>query len=237
LKKLVFLSLSLLLLILIPGCITVQPLAPATSPPVIIFDQNSGKGSEIPPVGTPPVIGVFSNNPAMINSGGTSALLWNVTGATSVSIDQGIGQVNVAGTMLVSPAKSTVYTISATNSAGTVTRSAVTTVNSASPPPPAPTSFSVTGIIANTEPSNFTGCFNLYANITANGAGTATYIWESTDGGGYSYTWNITFSTAGTQKITLPVEMSALPSGQYRVHVLTPNDVISNSTYYKTCTR
>jgi hypothetical protein len=93
----------------------------------------------------------------------------------------------------------------------------------------------VTGIIANTEPSNSTGCFTLYANITANGPGTASYIWEATDGGGYSYTWNITFPTAGTQKITLPVEMSALPSGLYRVHVLTPNDVVSNSTYYTTC--
>jgi hypothetical protein len=211
LKRFIFLSLSLLLLILIPGCITV------------------------PPVGTPPVIMEFSSNPSIINSGGTSTLLWNVTGATSVSIDQGIGQVNVAGTRVVSPTTSTVYTISATNSAGTVTRSAVTTVYSASPPPTTSTSFAVTGIIANTEPSNYTGCFTLYANITANGPGTASYIWESTDGGGYSYTWNVTFPTAGTQKITLPVEMSALPSGLYRVHVLTPNDVLSNSTYYTTC--
>jgi hypothetical protein len=195
LKRLVFISLSLLLLLfLIPSCITI----PAPSP------------NPIPPAGTPPVIIEFSNNPPTINAGGTSTLLWNVTGATSVSIDQGIGQVAVAGTK-------------------------VTTVNSVSPPPPAPTSFAVTGIIANTEPSNSTGCFTLYANITANGAGIATYIWESTDGGGYSYTWNITFPTAGTQRITLPVEMSALPSGPYRVHVLTPNDIVSNSTYYTTC--
>jgi hypothetical protein len=235
LKKLVLLSLSLLLvLILIPGCITVKPPASEINPPVIIFDQYSGKGSEMPSVGTPSVIGAFSSNPATINSGGMSTLSWNVTGATSVSIDQGIGLVDAAGTRVVSPVISTVYTISATNSAGTVTRSATTMVNSA---PPAPASFSVTGIIANTEPSNSFGCFTLYANITANGAGTATYIWESADGGGYSYTWNITFSTAGTQKITLPVEMSALPSGQYRVHVSTPNDVVSNSTYYTTCTR
>jgi hypothetical protein len=218
LKRLVFLYLSLLLLlILVPGCIT----SPAPNP--------------IPQVGTLPVIIEFSNNPSTINAGGTSTLLWNVTGATSVSIDQGIGQVAVAGTRVVSPTTSTIYTISATNSTGTVTRSAVTTVNSASPPPPASTSFAVTGIIANTEPSNSTGCFTLYANITANGPGTATYIWEATDGGGYSYTWNITFPTAGTQRITLPVEMSALPSGLYRVHVLTPNDVLSNSTYYTTC--
>ncbi len=110
-KRFVFLSLSLLLLVLIPGCITVQPQA---SNPFL-------------PIGTPPVIGDFSNNPSAINSGGTSTLSWNVTGANSVSIDQGIGRVDVAGTRVVSPTASTVYTISATNSTGTVTRSATTT--------------------------------------------------------------------------------------------------------------
>jgi hypothetical protein len=220
LKRLVFLSLSLaLVLILIPSCITIQPPASWITPPV----------------GQPSVIGTFSSSPSAINPGGTSNLSWSVTGANSVSIDQGIGLVNASGTRVVSPATSTVYTISATNSAGTVTRSAVTTVSSASLPPTAPASFSVTSATANTEPRNFTGCFNLNATITANGPGTVTYKWESTDGGGYSYTWNMTFLTAGTQKIALPVEMSALPSGPYRVHVLTPNDVVSNSTYYTTC--
>jgi hypothetical protein len=116
LKRFAFFSLPLvLLLILIPGCITI----PAQSP------------DPIPPSGKPSVIQEFSSNPSTIDSGGTSTLLWNVTGATSVSIDQGIGQVAVAGTRVVSPATSTVYTISATNSAGTVvTRSAITTVNS-----------------------------------------------------------------------------------------------------------
>ena len=115
LKRFVFLSLSLLLLILIPGCITFQ--TPPSRP--------------IPPVGTPPVIVAFSSTPSAINSGGTSTLLWNVTGANSVSIDQGIGQVDVAGTRVVSPATSTVYTISATNASGTVTRSATAMVGSA----------------------------------------------------------------------------------------------------------
>ena len=88
LKRLILISLSLLLLtIIIPGCITFQT-APATTPSP----------------GTPSVIGTFSSTPATISSGGTSTLLWNVTGATSVSIDQGIGQVEVAGTRVVSPA-------------------------------------------------------------------------------------------------------------------------------------
>jgi len=123
LKRFIFLSLSLLfLLILIPGCVTFQ-----TAPP-----------NTIPPVGTAPVIIVFSTNPSTINAGGTSTLLWNVTGANSVSIDQGIGQVDVAGTRVVSPARSTVYTISATNLAGTAIRSSAIIIVSAPAPAPPP---------------------------------------------------------------------------------------------------
>jgi hypothetical protein len=220
-KRLVILSLSLLLLlVLIPGCFVAQIPSPNPSPQV----------------GQLPVIGVFSNNPAAIGPGGTSTLLWNVTGANSVSIDQGIGQVNAAGIKVISPAASSVYTITATNATGTVTRSAMTTVNPAAPLIPVPASFAVISAIAGTEPFNTNGCFTLYAIITANGPGTASYIWESTNGGGYSYTFSVMFPTAGIQKITLPVEMNALPSGPYRVHVLTPNDIVSNSTNYTTCT-
>ncbi len=114
-KKIVFLSLSvLLLLVLIPGCVTSQTPPTAT---------------------TPPVIGAFSSNPSAVNSGNPSVLFWKVTGATSVSVDQGIGQVDVAGVKVVSPVTSTVYTLTATNSAGTVTGSTVTNVNSGPLPP------------------------------------------------------------------------------------------------------
>jgi len=215
LKKIAFLSLSLLLLILIPSCITVQ------APPIT-------------PVGTPPVIIVFSNNPSAINAGGTSTLLWNVTGATSVNIDQGIGQVDVAGTREISPARSTVYTLSATNSAGTVTRSAVATVNLASLPP-APAPFAITSVIANTSPSTFTGpcpkTFAFYATITANGPGTVAYRWERSDGR-YSDMQSITFYEAGTKTTTLQWDLGETASGWHRVHILTPYDAASNPVYY-----
>jgi hypothetical protein len=185
LKRFVFLSLSLLLLILIPSCITV----PAPSP------------NPSPPVGTPPVIIEFSSNPSTINAGGTSTLLWNVTGATSVSIDQGIDQVNVAGTRVVSPTTSTVYTISATNSAGTVTRSAVTTVNSA--PPPQPT--------ANNPVISFTATYigdnawQLNWNVS-----NATQIAIEPDIG----TLNQNFNPQGSHVVTIP-------SGQTKTYRLT----------------
>jgi hypothetical protein len=84
-------------------------------------------------VGQVPVIGTFSSSPSTINPGGTQTLMWNVTGANSVSIDNGIGQVDVVGSRVISPASSTTYTLTATNSAGTITSSAVTTVNSVAP--------------------------------------------------------------------------------------------------------
>jgi hypothetical protein len=95
----------------------------------------------LPPVSGLPVIGTFSSNPTAINADSSAVLFWNVTGATSVSMDQGIGKVAFVGIKAVSPAVSTVYTITATNSAGTVSKSAVTTVNSA-PLPPLPAALS-----------------------------------------------------------------------------------------------
>jgi hypothetical protein len=118
-KKLALVPLSLLLLlVLIPGCVTVQQ--PAVQPTVY---------------GTPGPVIEFTSNPSGINSGSSSTLLWNVTGANSVSIDQGIGLVSATGSRIIAPAVSTVYTISATNSAGTATSSATTTVYPASPQP------------------------------------------------------------------------------------------------------
>jgi hypothetical protein len=172
LKRLVFVSLSaLLLLILVPitGCITVQiPPLEATSP-----------------AGAPPVIGTFTNTPATINSGGTSTLLWNVTGANSVSIDQGIGKVDVMGVKLITPATSTIYTISATNSAGTVTKSAITTVNSASLP------------LASTPPVILAFSSNL------NSDGSSTLLWNVTGANSVSIDQNVgPVNVAGIRVVT-----------------------------------
>lgn len=80
------------------------------------------------PVVTPPAIVAFSASPAELKAGDSATLLWNVTGATSVSIDQGVGTVVVAGTKAVSPTKTTIYTLTATNSAGTTTQPVTLTI-------------------------------------------------------------------------------------------------------------
>lgn len=77
--------------------------------------------------GTRPQIATFTASPAVIAAGGSSTLAWTVTGATSVSIDGGIGA--VTGTSLtVRPAATTTYTLSASNATGVSTATATVTV-------------------------------------------------------------------------------------------------------------
>jgi len=75
-----------------------------------------------------PIITSFISNPTSITTGHSSLLQWNVIRATSVSIDQDLGAVSSSGTRLVSPATTTVYTLTATNSSGSVTASVTVTV-------------------------------------------------------------------------------------------------------------
>lgn len=79
---------------------------------------------QVPDKAKLPVI-VFSVSPTSIAPGATAVLSWNVTNATSVSIDHGIGNVPVSGKQSVSPSAPTIYKLVATNDAG----SAVKTVS------------------------------------------------------------------------------------------------------------
>ncbi len=79
----------------------------------------------------------FTVNPASIVPGGKAVLSWNVTNATSVSIDHGIGTVSLSGTMNVSPTAPTIYKLTATNDAGSNTKLASVAVTQAAASTPA----------------------------------------------------------------------------------------------------
>lgn len=87
-----------------------------------------------------PVISGFSASPGTIYQGDGSTLSWSVSGATALSLDQGIGSVLGATTRWVSPSGSTTYTLTATNSLNgvNVTRTASTSVT-VNPRPTVPT--------------------------------------------------------------------------------------------------
>lgn len=86
-----------------------------------------------PPMPAAPTVSL-SANPASIEQGKCTKLAWSSTGATSASIDQGIGAVDPGGSREVCPAASTQYTITAKGEGGAKT--ATTTVNVTPPPPP-----------------------------------------------------------------------------------------------------
>jgi len=80
------------------------------------------------PPANPPAIVYFSASPATLNVGQSTALSWNVNGATSLAINCGVGAVT-GNLILVQPSATTTYTLTATNAAGFATATAKVTVN------------------------------------------------------------------------------------------------------------
>src|SRR4030042_136916 len=58
-----------------------------------------------------PVVGLFESTPNSVIPGGIATLVWDVTGASSVSIDQGIGDVEAQDRKGVIPSGTTNYTL------------------------------------------------------------------------------------------------------------------------------
>jgi hypothetical protein len=78
--------------------------------------------------GTIPQIVVFVVTPSTIDPGSSAKLCWQVTGATSIAIQPGIGSnLNANDCATVSPAATTTYTLTATNATGQI--QANTTLN------------------------------------------------------------------------------------------------------------
>jgi len=73
---------------------------------------------------TPPEISSFIAQPSVIRAGGSSTLRWTISGATDLSVSPDIGSVSGAN-ITVSPSRTTLYTLTASNEAGSVQRQAV----------------------------------------------------------------------------------------------------------------
>lgn len=94
-----------------------------------------------PVVQPPPVVLAFAASAPSIAPVSPVTLSWNVSGATSVTIDNGVGDVTNRSSVSVSPAQTTSYTLRASNSAGTTAATVTVAVTAAvdSTPPTSPT--------------------------------------------------------------------------------------------------
>ena len=88
-----------------------------------------------PAAATPkPTINAFSATPSSLTAAGQVTLIWDVSDATSLSVDSGVGA--VTGTSkVVSVASSTAFTLTATNANGSSTSTVTVTVASLPAPP------------------------------------------------------------------------------------------------------
>jgi hypothetical protein len=104
----------------------------------VLFTAGCVPGGPIT-IGTsgPPVINSFDASPSTISAGESSTLSWNVSGASTVSIDQGIGNVALTGRRDVVPSATTVYTLTATSAAGMSATATAQVIVSGAPSPPA----------------------------------------------------------------------------------------------------
>lgn len=102
-----------------------------------VVDQRTDVGAAIPELTNTysdsfylfpvPEFQSFAPGARIIAPGGSTLLAWSVANAETVSIDNGIGPVNAAGSVVVSPSSSTIYTITATGNG--VTRTAYARVD------------------------------------------------------------------------------------------------------------
>jgi len=83
---------------------------------------------------SPPVIQSFTASPTYATVGGTVTFSWSVTGADTISIDQGVGEVSSSGTtgVTMDTIGTINFTLTATNSAGTETAQVSIEVNDVS---------------------------------------------------------------------------------------------------------
>ncbi len=110
------------------GCKKKVPPPPPPPPPTATTTS--------PPPLAAPVINSFTAEPSTIEAGQSSTLRWSITGATDMSINNGVGAVQSTGQRQVFPRASANYTLTARGPGGMDSRSVTVEVTSAPPPPP-----------------------------------------------------------------------------------------------------
>lgn len=124
-------ALGTLLLVGAAGCKKKAPVAPPppTPPPPAVKAET----------GPAAVINSFTAEPSTIVRGESSTLRWNVSNASEVTIDNGIGRVSTTGTRQVSPTANTTYRLTAKGPGGDAISAVTVAVTTPPPAPPPPT--------------------------------------------------------------------------------------------------
>ncbi len=181
---------------------------------------------------TPPTITSFAASPPTIRAGQSAVLSFVTQNATAVAIDQNVGAVGASGSVTVTPAATTTYTLTAMNGAQTATATA--TVNVITAPSVAVSSFpsamvQVQGSGGGTTQYTLTNAGGSSTSIalTQNGSFFTQSPTSFTLGAGASQTVTIT----GTAQAAGVFEGASIPSGSgVPSNLQIPIKVLSTST-------
>ncbi len=121
------------------ACKKKAPAAPP-APPAPITEAPAPPPPEKPSIS-------FSAEPTSIQKGQSATLHWDVSHATDMSIDQGVGAVQSSGQRQVYPTDTTTYTLTAKGPGGASSESVTINVTTPPPPPPPPPTESSVDII------------------------------------------------------------------------------------------
>jgi len=147
--------------------------AVATTNAYVVLD-GSGNGMQVIGSAVPPVVSGFVVTPSLIFAGDTPMLSWSVGSANFVTINQGIGSVDLTGSTNITTSASSVpssvtWTLVATNSYGSVTNFATVTIQ----PTPGPLKLAIHWALdesggtnaSNSQGTYATGQFVVQSNI------------------------------------------------------------------------
>ncbi len=104
-----------------------KPYVPPTATPTGPTAPSTDTGSLKPTVLT------FTVEPSVVERGQSANLRWSVNNATSISIDNGVGDVQSNGTRRITPAETTTYRLTASGPNGVVNGTTTVTVTNPAP--------------------------------------------------------------------------------------------------------
>lgn len=113
-----------------------------------------------------PAIIRFTAAPTNINQGQSSLLSWTTTGASTVTINNGVGTVQANGSQNVSPSATTTYTLTATGADGTTSVTAAVTVTVGNGGVPSVLSFTASPTVIPNGGGQVSLCWNV-SNATS----------------------------------------------------------------------
>jgi phospholipase C len=168
------------------------------------------RGAGLLPAQPPPIpTAAITASPATVAPGKSTTLSWSTAFASTVTINNGIGTVAFSGSMPITPASTTEYTITATSVNGTATSVATVTVQSA--PPTAKLTAAPTTIMVGNSATLTWSTTNATTVTIDNGIGTVAASGSTTVSPTTTTTYTLTATgSGGTVTATATVTVQEL---------------------------